>query len=374
MFEPADVDTSEQRETLAAMAEYLAARVDLPLPEPQPAPATATAADDDDDDATPAPLAEPETSIPTPPTKPDPPAAADDAEGDRDDDDDDTPPPPPPEIPDHAELYEFAADLVAHLEARRAADAAVAATVNALLTAAKRPDPGAGRIEAIGERLDRLLTALGERDALPIPDAPPGDGGMAIALEQINRELGRTRPGGLTVSGLEVIHTPDSIGLVARPTGTSEPGSPPAPDGFWAEITAHAEADDTFRNRWVYAWEEVADTGAAYAGWDAVAGGRTGTTTTDPARNTLEVMNTVDGACGNGVDASDLTSDAVYCFAMQAIPTGAIVWMRSQSATVDSEPVTKYWFSSPNGVDGECCGAGTECDPDYPGECREVAP
>jgi len=131
-------------------------------------------------------------------------------------------------------------------------------------------------------------------------------------------------------------------------------GQPPAPpamvdrNAFWAEITGNA-ADGT--NRWKYAWSEVYKASAGYGGWSALSGGRSGTTTADPARNTIENMNT-GGAShveGCGVDVDNLDT-GYYTFSIMPCTTGNIVRVHEVRQGENSE----YWFSYINGVDGGC--------------------
>jgi len=125
--------------------------------------------------------------------------------------------------------------------------------------------------------------------------------------------------------------------------------------GFWARIDGCAAADSPPKNRWKYAWSEVAKSSAGYDGWTAPGGGRSGTTTANPAYNTIEDMNT--GASGhtegNGVDPDHLDTDD-YTFTMQPCTTGNIVRMREVQFAVEDEEQVEYWFSYANGVDGEC--------------------
>jgi hypothetical protein len=106
---------------------------------------------------------------------------------------------------------------------------------------------------------------------------------------------------------------------------------------FWAKITGSA-ADGT--NRWKYAWAEVEPPANGYGTW--IATGRTGTTTTNPARNTVENMNAATGTQGNGVDVANFSGT----FAMQPAPANVIVRMYVTRG--------KMWFEYPNAVDGAC--------------------
>jgi len=117
--------------------------------------------------------------------------------------------------------------------------------------------------------------------------------------------------------------------------------------GFWALIGANA-SDGT--NRWKYAWQEAQLTEDGYGNWQAKTNGRSGTTGTNPARNTLENMNSGTGTQGNGVDAANLDT-ADYTFTIQPCPNGAIVWIRPVRA---ADGAMTYWFQYANGVDGGC--------------------
>jgi len=122
-------------------------------------------------------------------------------------------------------------------------------------------------------------------------------------------------------------------------------------DGFWASITGNT-SDGT--NRWKYAFSEVCKSSSGYGGWSALSGGRSGTTSSNPARNTIEDMNT--GADshveGNGVDPANLdpAETGSDTFSLMPCTTGNIVWMRE----VDRGGTAEYWFSYENGVDGGC--------------------
>jgi hypothetical protein len=109
---------------------------------------------------------------------------------------------------------------------------------------------------------------------------------------------------------------------------------------FWAKITGSA-ADGT--NRWKYAWQEVTPpTAGGYGTW--VNGSRSGTTTTNPARNTVENYNSGSGLQGNGVDITNLSGTS---FTLKAVPSNAAI-VRMYVAT------GYYWFQYENAVDGTC--------------------
>jgi len=117
--------------------------------------------------------------------------------------------------------------------------------------------------------------------------------------------------------------------------------------GFWALVGANTSDG---ANRWKYAWQEAELSADGYGNWQAKANGRSGTTTTNPARNTLENMNSDTGTQGNGVDADNLDTTN-YTFTIQPCPNGAVVWMRPLRAT---DGTMTYWFQYANGVDGGC--------------------
>jgi len=122
-------------------------------------------------------------------------------------------------------------------------------------------------------------------------------------------------------------------------------------EAFWARIDGNA-ADGT--NRWKYAWTEVYKSSAGYGGWATLSGGRSGTTSTDPARNTVEDMNTGADAHveGNGVDPANLDPAQTGSDTFEIMPctTGNIVRIGEvlQGSNVE------YWFSYENGVNGDC--------------------
>ena len=120
---------------------------------------------------------------------------------------------------------------------------------------------------------------------------------------------------------------------------------------FPAEITGNA-ADGT--HRWKYAWSEVYKSGAGYGNWSTLDGGRSGTTGSNPARNTIEDMNTGADAHieGNGVDPAHLdpAETGSDTFAIMPCTSGNIAWMHE----VDRGETIEYWFSYENGVDGDC--------------------
>lgn len=130
--------------------------------------------------------------------------------------------------------------------------------------------------------------------------------------------------------------------VVALGFGTGED------DGsFWAEIDGY-ELEDALK--WKYSWHEVykQTAGNGLYAFQFLYGGRSGTTTDNPARNTIENCNSAGaGGMGNGVAYPSLPGD----FCLQPCPGGVVV--RMWATPVDSGG-TEYWFQYENGVDGAC--------------------
>jgi hypothetical protein len=118
----------------------------------------------------------------------------------------------------------------------------------------------------------------------------------------------------------------------------------------WAKITGNAAlGGETYR--WKYAWSAVEPDGDDMA---AVTGGRSGTTSTDYALNTMEMGNTSSNV-GPGVDPTG-TDYAASSFEPQAISNNSIVWMRT---TIHRNPSTgtitaRNYFTAENAHDGDC--------------------
>lgn len=120
-------------------------------------------------------------------------------------------------------------------------------------------------------------------------------------------------------------------------------------DGFWAIIGANVA--ETANRKWRYAWQEAALSNTGYGNLAAKSGGRSGTTSSDAARNMLENGNPATGTLMNGATTANLDTDD-YTFTPQPCPSGAIVWMRPVvEATTNT---TTYWFEYANGLDGSC--------------------
>lgn len=169
----------------------------------------------------------------------------------------------------------------------------------------------------------------------PIDDIRPGDVPSAQERnedkEALRRALKLTFGPGFRVE-------PINGGLVVSLATQS------APTEFYARITGNV-ADGT--NRWKYSWVEIVKSGAGYGGWTTKSGGRSGTTTTNPARNYGEDQNAASGTLGNGVAVQNIISG----FAAKAAPTNLPVKMdmvRLTNGTIE------YWFDHTNAIDGAC--------------------
>ncbi len=134
--------------------------------------------------------------------------------------------------------------------------------------------------------------------------------------------------------------------------------------GFWAKITGN-NGDPSGTHIWLYSWEEVRKVLQGYPAtpgtvdnWATFTGARSGTTSTDPAYNTIENMNSGADAHveGNGVDPANLDPAATgsNTFDFKPCTTGNVVWMRPVTFVVDGTSYTEYWFSYATGVDGGC--------------------
>ncbi len=120
---------------------------------------------------------------------------------------------------------------------------------------------------------------------------------------------------------------------------------------FWALINGSVVSSGT--NRWIYPWNEVEKTGSGYDDWTTLSGGRSGTTGSNPAYNTIEDMNSAAGEQGNGATIANIDT-AEYTFTIRPCPNGVILRMFPVSYVISGAVYTEYWFSYVNGVDGTC--------------------
>lgn len=124
---------------------------------------------------------------------------------------------------------------------------------------------------------------------------------------------------------------------------------------FWAKITGSTALDNggaTYDNRYKYAWTEVERT---TTGWQDKSGGRSGTTSTGFALNSIEANNPDDDdtpcIMGNSVDHKG--DDYPAGFSLQAVRGTPVVRMHAEPAA-DDATVTVYTFAYVNSEDGTC--------------------
>lgn len=126
-------------------------------------------------------------------------------------------------------------------------------------------------------------------------------------------------------------------------TGTDAKGRT-AREVIWIKITSNAQ--DGSNKRWKYAWSEVTKSTAGYGGWTLLTGGRSGTTSTSTAFNSIEDINGSSGAYGNGVTSTYLLGT----IDIKPVPTNTII----MASLVPVGNAYETWFSYANGVDGAC--------------------
>ena len=151
--------------------------------------------------------------------------------------------------------------------------------------------------------------------------------------------------------GISIAKPPGGIIISAKPSPTAVVSGATI-STFLAKIgTATPDGADT--NRWTYAFEEMTKgTAVGYAAdcWISKEGGRTGT-----AYNYKEVYNSdTPGVQGNGIDTSKLPASPAT-FALSPVPPIGLVEMTEvKFKNGDGDPVTEYWFSYSNAVNGSC--------------------
>ena len=119
---------------------------------------------------------------------------------------------------------------------------------------------------------------------------------------------------------------------------------------FWAKITGSDAVDTDDDRRWQYAWTEQERTST---GWQDLTGGRSGTTSTDYALNSIEANND-DTATeqGNSIDfSSDIASDNED---MLLVPVRGEPVVRMWAEPDVTAGALAYSFEYVNAVDGEC--------------------
>lgn len=163
-------------------------------------------------------------------------------------------------------------------------------------------------------------------------------------LRDIMRVLRKVE--GMTLRGPHVSFTngPGGIsGFIGAPENGGEEG--PGRDWFWAKITGSLEIVGA-SNRWQYAYTEQRRTAT---GFEALTDGRTGTTDTRFAINSIEANNTASSIQGNSIDHDD--ADYPSGFQLLAVRGNPVVQMWVSS---DSDGNTAYTFSYENAEQGPC--------------------
>jgi len=114
--------------------------------------------------------------------------------------------------------------------------------------------------------------------------------------------------------------------------------------------TGHATAPTT---QWKYAFVQVRKTAVAYGGWSTVTGGHASDAGAEIyAFNGMEDPNGSE-VLGIGPTMSSMDTDA-YRFWPLPIVAGVVVEARLFQFSVSGSWKQEYWFSLPNGLDGEC--------------------
>ncbi len=114
---------------------------------------------------------------------------------------------------------------------------------------------------------------------------------------------------------------------------------------FWAKITDSALISGA-DNRYQYAWTEQQRTATGFQDLD---GGRSGTTETGFAINSVEFSNAATGVMGNSVDHD--AADYPPGFSLQAVRGSPVVRMTPE---YDSDKNICYTFAYENAEDGPC--------------------
>jgi len=117
-------------------------------------------------------------------------------------------------------------------------------------------------------------------------------------------------------------------------------------DTFWAKITGNAANGD---NKWKYAWTEQERTST---GWQDLTGGRSGTTSTDFALNSLEASNSGSGVQGNSIDIDGAVFTDNSDLEIQPVQGDPVVRMYVEPEVTAG--ALAYSFEYVNAVDGEC--------------------
>lgn len=135
------------------------------------------------------------------------------------------------------------------------------------------------------------------------------------------------------------------LGLAHGADGAAWYVVPESLSPFWAKITGNA-ANGT--NKWKYAWTEQERTST---GWSDLTNGRSGTTGSGFALNSLEANNDGSGVQGNSIDIDGTVFDDNSDLEIQPVQGDPVVKMWAEQ---DSTGTIAYSFEYVNAVDGEC--------------------
>lgn len=122
------------------------------------------------------------------------------------------------------------------------------------------------------------------------------------------------------------------------------PRAQPVPLTYKAVITASA-IDPAAPDRYLYGHAELKKAAAGASGWTTLAGGRSGTIGSDPARNWAE------GLYGEYLASGVKKSGLPGTFKQPPIPVNSVVTMEIHQ-NPDGTP--EYWFERGAVPDGEC--------------------
>lgn len=119
----------------------------------------------------------------------------------------------------------------------------------------------------------------------------------------------------------------------------------PPVESFWGRITGSTAIPST-TNRWRYAWTEQERSTDGFAD---LTGGRSGTTSSSYAINSVEANNDGIGTQGNSIDIDG--ADFPAGFSMQPVEGDPVVRMYKE---YDASGTAFYTFAYVNAVDGTC--------------------
>lgn len=166
-----------------------------------------------------------------------------------------------------------------------------------------------------------------------------------ILTEQDRQELLRLRRKLANIIGAGVVNSPEGVSIASPASLLGSLGDIQPDRWFWAKITGSASIGT---NRWKYAWTEQRRTST---GFENLTSGRTGTTSTDFAINSVEANNDGTGIQGNSVDIDGTIFDDNTGLELQAVRGDPVVRMWVDT---DADGNTAFTFEYVNAIDGEC--------------------